>query len=117
LDIDIEAGGYANAATQDAFCAKAICIINLICYQSGKGNHLYQAPPGTFKGPAKGGFDTRTGRCCFVRRTRPGDEVVNRIRRGSGGISGSETGEYSTLCEVQIGKSQDSFRCSLAFAV
>ena len=28
--------------------------------QSGKGNHLYQAPPGPFfPGPAKGGFDTQ----------------------------------------------------------
>jgi hypothetical protein len=59
LDIGIEAGGYADAAAQDAFCAKAICIINVIYDQSGKGNHLYQAPPGTFKGPAKGAFDTQ----------------------------------------------------------
>jgi hypothetical protein len=59
LDIGIDAGGYADAAAQDAFCAKAICVINLIYDQSGKGNHLYQAPPGTFRGPAKGGFDTQ----------------------------------------------------------
>jgi len=59
LDIGLDAGGYADAAAQDAFCAKAICFINLIYDQSGKGNHLYQAPPGTFKGPAKGGFNTQ----------------------------------------------------------
>ena len=59
LDIGIDASGYADAAAQDAFCAKAICVINLIYDQSGKGNHLYQAPPGTFKGPAKGAFDTQ----------------------------------------------------------
>ncbi|MBZ5618811.1 MAG: lamin tail domain-containing protein [Acidobacteriia bacterium] len=59
LDIGLDAGGYADAAAQDAFCAKAICIINLIYDQSGRGNHLYQAPPGTFRGPAKGGFDTQ----------------------------------------------------------
>ena len=53
------AGGYADAAAQDAFCAKTTCVINLIYDQSGKGNHLYQAAPGTFKGPAKGGFDTQ----------------------------------------------------------
>ena len=53
-----DAGGYADAAAQDAFCAGTICVINLIYDQSGKGNHLYQAPPGTFKGPAKGGFNT-----------------------------------------------------------
>ena len=51
-------GGYADAAAQDAFCANTICFISVIYDQSGKGNHLYQAPPGTFKGPAKGGFNT-----------------------------------------------------------
>jgi non-reducing end alpha-L-arabinofuranosidase len=51
-------GGYSDAAAQDAFCANTTCVIKLIYDQSGKGNHLYQAPPGTFKGPAKGGFNT-----------------------------------------------------------
>ena len=50
---------YADAAAQDKFCSNALCVINIIFDQSGKGNHLYQAPPGTFKGPAKGGFDTQ----------------------------------------------------------
>jgi len=55
-----DAGGYANAAAQDAFCANAICVINVIYDQSGQGNHLYQAPPGpSFPGPAKGAFDTQ----------------------------------------------------------
>ena len=64
LDIGIvppsttDAGGYADAATQDTFCANTICSIRVIYDQSGKGNHLYQAPPGTFKGPAKGAFNT-----------------------------------------------------------
>ena len=47
----IDAGGYADAAAQDAFCANTICFIKVIYDQSGKGNHLCQAPPGTFKGP------------------------------------------------------------------
>jgi hypothetical protein len=55
-----DAGGYADAAAQDAFCAHTICVINVIYDQSGKGNDLRQAPPGPFfPGPAKGGFDTR----------------------------------------------------------
>ena len=53
-----DAGGYANAAAQENFCANTVCFISRIYDQSGKGNHLYQAPPGTFKGPAKGGFNT-----------------------------------------------------------
>ncbi len=53
-----DAGGYADAAAQDAFCANTICVIQRIYDQSGRGNDLMQAGPGTFKGPAKGGFDT-----------------------------------------------------------
>ncbi len=54
------AARYANAAAQDAFCANTICVINRIYDQSGKGNHLHQAPPGpSFPGPAKGAFDTQ----------------------------------------------------------
>jgi non-reducing end alpha-L-arabinofuranosidase len=53
-----DAGGYADAAAQDAFCAGSLCWISIVYDQSGHGNHLYQAPPGTFKGPAKGGFNT-----------------------------------------------------------
>jgi hypothetical protein len=55
-----DAGGYANAAAQDAFCANTICVITRIYDQSGKGNDLRQAPPGpSFPGPAKGAFDTQ----------------------------------------------------------
>ncbi|MEV7802333.1 arabinofuranosidase catalytic domain-containing protein [Microbispora sp. NPDC088329] len=53
-----DAGGYADATEQDSFCAGTICLITTIYDQSGKGNHLYQAPPGTFRGPDVGGFDT-----------------------------------------------------------
>lgn len=53
-----DAGGYADAAAQDRFCAGTLCFITRIYDQSGKGNHLYQAPPGPlYPGPAKGAFD------------------------------------------------------------
>ena len=52
-----DAGGYANAAAQDAFCANTYCWITTIYDQSGKGNHLTQAPRGGFSGPAMGGFN------------------------------------------------------------
>ena len=51
-------GGYADAAAQDAFCANTVCWITTLYDQSGKGNHLSQVPPGTFKGPDKGAFNT-----------------------------------------------------------
>jgi hypothetical protein len=53
----LAAGGYANAAAQDAFCANTTCVITIIYDQSGHGNNLTQAPPGGFNGPAAGGYD------------------------------------------------------------
>src|SRR5258707_9026996 len=52
-----DAGGYADAAAQDAFCANTYCWITTIYDQSGKGNHLVQPPRGGFSGPAMGGFN------------------------------------------------------------
>ena len=52
-----DAGGYANAAAQDAFCANTYCWITTIYDQSGKHNDLTQAPRGGFNGPAMGGFN------------------------------------------------------------
>nr|WP_229812762.1 arabinofuranosidase catalytic domain-containing protein [Lentzea flava] len=53
----LSAGGAANAATQDSFCAGATCLITIIYDQSGRGNHLTQAPPGGIPGPGPGGWD------------------------------------------------------------
>src|SRR5512141_3181340 len=54
-------GGYADAAAQDAFCANTYCWITTVYDQSGKKNHLYQAPRGNVTGagpgPAMGGFN------------------------------------------------------------
>ncbi|WP_067029489.1 arabinofuranosidase catalytic domain-containing protein [Allomuricauda sp. CP2A] len=51
-------GGYADAAAQDAFCEDSLCWISIIYDQSGNGNDLKQAPPGTFRGLEKGGFNS-----------------------------------------------------------
>ena len=50
-----DAGGYANAAAQDDFCANTYCWITTIYDQSGKDNHIIQAPHGGWAGPAMGG--------------------------------------------------------------
>ena len=50
MDIGTIAGGYANAAAQDAFCAGLTCTISTIYDQSGNGNHLKPAPAGGAKG-------------------------------------------------------------------
>ena len=52
-----DAGGYADAAAQDAFCANTYCWIATIYDQSPKHNDLTQAPRGAFSGPAMGGFN------------------------------------------------------------
>ncbi len=56
-DIGLLPSGYANAAAQDAFCANNFCVITKVYDQSGKGNDLLEAPPGTYKGTAKGMYD------------------------------------------------------------
>jgi len=53
----LSAGGVANAAAQDTFCAGTTCLITTIYDQSGRGNDLTQAPPGGFDGPDVNGFD------------------------------------------------------------
>ncbi len=52
-----DAGGYANAAAQDKFCANTYCWITTIYDQAGRRNDLTQAPRGAFSGPAMGGFN------------------------------------------------------------
>lgn len=54
----LSAGGVANAAAQDSFCAGTTCLITIIYDQSGRGNHLTQAPPGgAASGPQPNGYD------------------------------------------------------------
>jgi hypothetical protein len=50
-------GGYADAGSQDKFCANTYCWITTIYDQSPKHNDLTQAPRGGFNGPALGGFN------------------------------------------------------------
>ncbi len=52
-----DAGGYADAAKQDAFCANTYCWITTVYDQSPRHNDLTQAPRGGFSGPAMGGFN------------------------------------------------------------
>ena len=54
-----DAGGYANAAAQDAFCANTYCWITILYDQSPKKNHLIQAPRGGTGTPTTmGGFNS-----------------------------------------------------------
>lgn len=42
----LSAGGFADSATQDAFCAATDCVISMIWDQSAFGNHLAVGPGG-----------------------------------------------------------------------
>lgn len=57
----LSAGGVANAAAQDSFCAGTTCLITVVYDQSGRGNNLTQAPPGGFSGPDVNGYDNLAG--------------------------------------------------------
>lgn len=54
----LSAGGVADAGAQDTFCEGTICVISIIYDQSGRDNHLTQAPPGgAASGPEEDGYD------------------------------------------------------------
>ena len=57
LDVFAGSDGIADTAPQDNFSAGTVCRISIIYDQSGQGNDLLPAPPGTFQGPDKGGFN------------------------------------------------------------
>ncbi|KAI0867344.1 carbohydrate-binding module family 42 protein [Hypoxylon argillaceum] len=58
----LSAGGVANSGTQDNFCEGSTCLISIIYDQSGRGNHLTQAPPGgAASGPNSNGYDYLAG--------------------------------------------------------
>jgi hypothetical protein len=91
------AGGVANAATQDKFCASTTCLITIIYDQSGRGNHLTQAPKGAFSGPESNGSDnlasaigapvTLNGQKAYGVFVSPGTGYRNNA------VSGSATGD------------------------
>ncbi|GAP83380.1 putative fungal alpha-L-arabinofuranosidase [Rosellinia necatrix] len=95
----LSAGGVANAAAQDSFCASTTCLITIIYDQSGRGNHLTQAPPGGFRGPESNGYDnlasatgapvTLNGQKAYGVFVSPGTGYRNNA------VSGSATGDQA----------------------
>ncbi len=58
VDIYAAKDGYVDVKSHEEFCEGRVCYISVIYDQSGMGNDLFPAPPGTFKGPDKGAFNT-----------------------------------------------------------
>jgi hypothetical protein len=57
-DIGLLKDGFANAGTQDTFCAHTVCTITRIYDQSPNHNDLTPAPPGgAARGPGPDGYD------------------------------------------------------------
>jgi hypothetical protein len=61
----LTAGGYADAAAQDAFCAGTSCVITVVYDQSGHGNDLWyqgsaQVPGSSQSSPAKATSESLT---------------------------------------------------------
>ncbi|KAF5002728.1 hypothetical protein FGRMN_124 [Fusarium graminum] len=90
-------GGVADASAQDSFCSGTTCLITIIYDQSGRSNHLTQAPPGGFKGPEANGYDnlasadgapvTLNGKKAYGVFISPGTGYRNNH------VSGSATGD------------------------
>ncbi|KAE8165400.1 Arabinosidase B [Aspergillus tamarii] len=102
----LSAGGVANASAQDSFCAGTTCLITIIYDQSGRDNHLTQAPPGGFKGPESNGYDnlasavgapvTLNGQKAYGVFMSPGTGYSNNA--ASGTATGDEAeGMYAVL--------------------
>ncbi|KAH7371503.1 Arabinosidase B [Pyrenochaeta sp. MPI-SDFR-AT-0127] len=102
----LTAGGVANAAAQDAFCANTTCLITIIYDQSGRGNHLTQAPPGGFNGPEANGYDnlassigapvTLNGQKAYGVFVSPGTGYRNNVASGTA-VGDAAEGMYAVL--------------------
>lgn len=104
--LPLTAGGVANAAAQDSFCASTTCLITIIYDQSGRGNHLRQAPPGGFSGPESNGYDnlasaigapvTLNGQKAYGVFSSPGTGYSNNAASGTATGDAAE-GMYAVL--------------------
>ncbi|KAI9168021.1 carbohydrate-binding module family 42 protein [Paramyrothecium foliicola] len=100
------AGGVANAAAQDSFCAGTTCLITIIYDQSGRANHLTQAPPGGFRGPESNGYDnlasatgapvTLNGKKAYGVFVSPGTGYRNNAAKGTA-VGDAAQGMYAVL--------------------
>ncbi|KAF2496513.1 Arabinosidase B [Lophium mytilinum] len=102
----LSAGGVAEAAAQDSFCASTTCLITIIYDQSGHGNHLTQASAGAFSGPESNGADnlasatgapvTLNGQKAYGVFIPPGAGYSNNAASGTATGDAAE-GMYSVL--------------------
>lgn len=68
------AGGFANAAMQDAFCAGTTCTISILYDQSPRGNHLTRGPGGCCGGDSSPNPDNEA-KAAALKLTAGGHDV------------------------------------------
>ncbi|KAJ7896957.1 alpha-L-arabinofuranosidase [Mycena leptocephala] len=95
----LSAGGVANAAAQDSFCASTTCVITIIYDQTGRSNHLTQAPPGGRRprlAAADGAPVTLNGQKAYGVFISPGSGYRNDATNGIA-VGDAAEGMYAVL--------------------
>jgi non-reducing end alpha-L-arabinofuranosidase len=96
----VSAGGVANAAAQDTFCANTSCVITVIFDQTSQHNNLTQAPAGGAAGgpdnlaPATGAPTTLNGHKAYGVFVAPGTGYRDNTATGTATGDNAE-GEYA----------------------
>jgi hypothetical protein len=113
------AGGYADSATQDAFCSGTTCTISVIYDQSPKGNHLTVTPPGGWL--AAGGTEANAtaakinlnGHTVYgVYTTGSFDEAIGGVGYRNNATQGVPTGDApESMYMVVSGKHVNQWCC------
>jgi len=112
-------GGYANAATQDTFCAATTCTISVIYDQSSQANHLTVTPPGGWL--ANGGTEAKAtaakitinGHAAYgVYTTGSFDDAVGGVGYRNNKTKGVATGDLPEgMYMVASGKHYNQWCC------
>jgi hypothetical protein len=111
-DIGLLPDGYANAATQDTFCAKTSCTITKLYDQSPDHNDLTPAPPGgASRGPGPNGYDvpavanalplTAGGHKIYGIAVSPGTGYRNDSPKGTA-VHGQPEGVYMVTSALNL---------------
>ena len=87
------AGGFADSAAQDSFCAGTICTISVIYDQSGQGNHLTKAPPGGAKTTPDNEAQASTVPATFAGQKVYGVHLVPGVGYRNNDACGTATGD------------------------
>lgn len=98
------AGGFADSAAQDAFCAGTSCTISVIYDQSGWGNHLSKAPPGGAKTTPGNEADAAAASASFAGHAVYGVQILPGVAYRNNNACGTATGdEAQTVYMVVAG--------------